>query len=89
MPSRPMQAVPVAVGAIKSRQDAIRALDAVAEFFRRNEPSSPIPLFCERAKRLVSKNFLEVLADVAPDAVRGAGGRRLAQAGRRSSGETE
>ena len=67
----------VAVGAIKSRQDAIRALDAVAEFFRRNEPSSPIPLFLERAKRLVSKNFLEVLADVAPDAVpqaRAAGG---------------
>jgi type VI secretion system protein ImpA len=58
-----------AVGAIRSRQDAIRALDAVAEFFRRNEPSSPIPLFVERAKRLVSKNFLEVLADVAPDAV--------------------
>jgi len=66
-----------AVGSIKSRQDAIRALDAVAEFFRRNEPSSPIPLFCDRAKRLVSKNFLEVLADVAPDAVsqaRSAGG---------------
>jgi type VI secretion system protein ImpA len=67
----------LAVGAIKSRQDAIRALDAVAEFFRRNEPSSPIPLFLERAKRLVSKSFLEVLADVAPEAVpqaRAAGG---------------
>jgi type VI secretion system protein ImpA len=59
----------VAVGAIKSRQDAIRALDAVAEFFRRNEPSSPIPLLIARAKRLVSKNFLEVLADMAPDGV--------------------
>jgi type VI secretion system protein ImpA len=66
-----------AVGAIKSRQDAIRALDAVAEFFRRNEPSSPIPLLLDRAKRLVSKSFLEVLADIAPDAVmqaRSAGG---------------
>jgi type VI secretion system protein ImpA len=69
--------VVVAVGAIKSRQDAVRALDAVAEYFRRNEPSSPIPLFVERAKRLVSKSFLEVLADVVPDAVgqaRAAGG---------------
>jgi type VI secretion system protein ImpA len=67
----------VAVGAIKSRQDAIRALDAAAEFFRRNEPSSPVPMFVERAKRLVAKNFLEVLADVAPDALpqaRSAGG---------------
>jgi type VI secretion system protein ImpA len=59
----------IAVGAIRSRQDAIRALDAAAEFFRRNEPSSPIPLFLERAKRLVSKDFLEVLADIAPDAL--------------------
>ena len=32
-------------GALKSRQDAVRALDAVADYFRRNEPSSPIPLF--------------------------------------------
>jgi type VI secretion system protein ImpA len=64
-------------GIVKSRQDAIRALDAVAAFFRRTEPSSPIPLFVERAKRLVSKDFLEVLADVAPDALpqaRAAGG---------------
>ena len=60
---------PVAVGAITSRQDAIRALEAVAEFFRHNEPSSPIPLLIDRAKRLVSKSFLEVLADVAPDAL--------------------
>ncbi len=57
----------VTVGSIRTREDAIRALDAVAEFFRRNEPSSPVPLFIERAKRLVSKSFLEVLADVAPD----------------------
>ena len=69
----------IAVGSIRSRQDAIRALDAAAEFFRRNEPSSPIPLFLERAKRLVSKDFLEVLADIAPDALpqaKAAGGVR-------------
>jgi type VI secretion system protein ImpA len=68
-----------AIGTVKSRQDAIRALDAVAAFFRTTEPSSPIPLFVERAKRLVSKDFLEVLADVAPDALgqaRAAGGIR-------------
>jgi len=67
----------IAVGAIKSREDAMRAIDAAAEFFRRNEPSSPVPLFLDRARRLVAKDFLEVLADVAPDAlpkVRSAGG---------------
>ena len=66
-------------GPIRSREEAIRALDAVADFFRRSEPSSPIPLFLERAKRLVSKDFLEVLADIAPDALaqaRAAGGLR-------------
>jgi type VI secretion system protein ImpA len=65
------------VGAIRTRQDATRALDAVADFFRQTEPSSPIPLFLDRAKRLVAKDFLEVLADIAPEAVgqaRAAGG---------------
>jgi type VI secretion system protein ImpA len=68
-----------AIGVIKSRQDAIRALDAVADFFRHTEPSSPIPMFLTRAKRLVAKDFLDVLADIAPDAVaqaRAAGGLR-------------
>jgi type VI secretion system protein ImpA len=58
-----------AVGAIRSRHDATRALDAVAQFFRTNEPSSPIPLLLERAKRLVAKDFLEVLAELAPEAL--------------------
>lgn len=60
---------PVAVGNIRSRQDAIRALEAVATFFRSNEPSSPIPFFVERATRLIAKDFFEVLADINPDAV--------------------
>jgi len=59
----------VAVGAIRSRQDVTRALDAVSAFYRANEPSSPIPLLIERAKRLVAKDFLEVLAELAPEAL--------------------
>jgi type VI secretion system protein ImpA len=57
-------------GAIRSREEAVRALDAVSAFFRTHEPSSPVPLFCDRAKSLVSKGFLEVLEDIVPDAVR-------------------
>ena len=85
VPAEASSSQPAAVGApgaIRSRQDAIRALDAVAEFFRSNEPSSPIPLLVDRAKRLVSKDFLEVLADVAPDALgqaRAAGGIRQSE----------
>jgi type VI secretion system protein ImpA len=56
-------------GVVTSRQEAIRALEAVADFFRQTEPSSPIPMLLERAKRLVNKSFLEVLADIAPDAL--------------------
>lgn len=67
----------VPVGAIRSRQDAVRALDAVAAWFRQNEPSSPVPMFVDRARRLVAMNFLDILEDVAPDGVsqaRSAGG---------------
>jgi type VI secretion system protein ImpA len=59
----------IATGGIRTRGDATRALDAVAHFFRTNEPSSPIPLLIERTKRLVDKDFLQVLAELAPDAL--------------------
>jgi type VI secretion system protein ImpA len=74
----------VAVGTVQSRQDATRALDAVAAFFRTNEPSSPIPLLLERAKRLVAKDFLEVLAELAPEAL----GPAKAASGVRDSDDT-
>lgn len=64
-----MVAATAAVGEIASRQDAIRAIDAISAFFRKNEPSSPVPLLLDRAKRLVSKNFLEVLEDIAPESL--------------------
>ena len=57
----------VSIGGINTREEAIRALDAVAAFFKRTEPSSPIPLLLGRAKRLVSMSFLEVLAELAPE----------------------
>jgi len=55
------------VGEISSRQDAIRAIVAAVLFFRKYEPSSPVPILLERARRLVSKGFMEVLEDIAPD----------------------
>ncbi len=58
--------VPHAIG---TRAEAIKALDAVAAYFRTNEPSSPIPMFLERAKRLIGKDFLAVLEDVVPESV--------------------
>lgn len=56
-------------GEINSREDAVRVLDKVCEYFRKNEPSSPVPLLLQRAKRLVSKDFMEILRDLTPQGV--------------------
>jgi type VI secretion system protein ImpA len=57
------------VGIVQSRQQAVQVLDAVANYYRSTEPSSPIPLLLERAKRWATMDFLQVLADIAPDAL--------------------
>lgn len=57
------------VGSVSSRQDVLRALDAVMTYYTRSEPSSVVPVVVERAKRLVSMSFLDALAEVAPDVV--------------------
>jgi type VI secretion system protein ImpA len=59
----------VAVGEIKSRDDVVRILDRICEYFQRNEPSSPVPLLLRRAKGLVAKDFMEILNDLTPDGV--------------------
>jgi len=54
---------------VNSRENAIRTLETIATWFRTHEPSSPVPLLLDRARRLVSRSFMEVLADIAPDSV--------------------
>lgn len=56
-------------GEIRSREDAIRMMDKISDYFQHNEPSSPVPLLMNRAKRLVSMNFIDILRDLAPDGV--------------------
>jgi type VI secretion system protein ImpA len=56
-------------GDIRSSKDALVALDKVCRYFEQHEPSSPVPLLLRRARRLVSKSFLEVIQDVCPDAM--------------------
>ena len=70
-------------GDISSREDVIRALDKICDYYKRYEPSSPVPLFLNRAKRLASKSFLEILRDLTPDALNQA----LALGGIESDGE--
>jgi len=54
-------------GDVRSRDDVIRALDKICDYYQRYEPSSPIPLLIVRCKRLVSMNFLDILRDLAPE----------------------
>lgn len=55
--------------AIRNRQEAIKSLERVCEFLERTEPANPAPLFIRRALRLMSKGFVDILRDVAPDSV--------------------
>jgi type VI secretion system protein ImpA len=52
---------------IRSREDVIRALDAICEYYQEREPSSPLPILLVRARRLVSKGFVEIVQDLLPN----------------------
>jgi type VI secretion system protein ImpA len=56
-------------GAIQSRQDVIRTLDRLCDYYGRAEPSSPVPLLLRRAQRLAEMNFLEIISDLSPEAL--------------------
>ena len=49
-----------------SRAEVLAALDAILAFYRTNDPSSPIPLFVMRIRRLVPMSFAELLRELAP-----------------------
>lgn len=54
---------------IHSREDVLRLLDKICEFIERTEPANPAPLLIRRAQRLLTKNFVEIINDLAPDSL--------------------
>jgi type VI secretion system protein ImpA len=56
-------------GQIRSRDDVVRTLDQICAYYDRSEPSSPVPLLMRRARRLVTMSFVDIIKDMAPDAV--------------------
>lgn len=56
-------------GRIETRDDVLRALEAVIDYYRRREPTSPVPVAIARAKGWVSLDFLAVLADIVPESI--------------------
>jgi len=60
---------PQPTSGIQSRSDVVRMLDLICAYYADHEPSSPIPLLLQRARRLVHSGFLEILAEIAPDSL--------------------
>ncbi|VWX55944.1 Type VI secretion system protein ImpA [Burkholderiales bacterium 8X] len=58
-----------APGEIRSRQDALQTLDRVIRYLEQAEPGNPAPLLIARAKKLIGVSFLEIMADLAPNAL--------------------
>ena len=72
------------VGDISSPRDVERALEAIIRYYERNEPSSPVPVILERAKRLIGADFMTIVNDMAPagaDNVRLVGGIEAPESG--------
>ena len=57
---------PARLALVNSREDVVHSLDLVLNYYRDNEPSSPVPLLVARAKRLVSSSFIDAIKDLAP-----------------------
>jgi type VI secretion system protein ImpA len=51
---------------VGSRAQALVLLESVQRYFRYSEPSSPVPMLCERARALADRDFMGVLEDVLP-----------------------
>jgi type VI secretion system protein ImpA len=56
-------------GSVESREDALRAIDLVCTYLERAEPTNPAQYFLRRARRLVDKNFMELVRELAPESL--------------------
>ncbi len=49
--------------ALNSREDVVRLLGKIIQFYQKNEPTSPVPVLLERAQRVVTMDFKEIVAE--------------------------
>jgi type VI secretion system protein ImpA len=56
-------------GRINSRAEALRAIEMVCDYLERAEPTNPAQLLLRRAGRLLNHNFLQLMKELAPDAL--------------------
>lgn len=58
---------------IDSRDDVLRAIDAIGDYYQRREPSSPIPVALRRVRSWVALDFMSILKDIAPNSMNDVG----------------
>lgn len=54
---------------VDSREDAAQVIEAATRYFETYEPSSPVPLLLRRAKKMINQGFVDILRDLAPEAL--------------------
>jgi type VI secretion system protein ImpA len=57
-------------GDVSSPRDVLLALDKICRYYERSEVSSPVPFILKAAKRMVSKNFVDIAKIMTPEAIR-------------------
>ena len=56
-------------GEIRTREDAVQMLENVCRFLERSEPSNPAPLLIRRAQGLMSRSFVQIIQELAPESL--------------------
>jgi type VI secretion system protein ImpA len=51
-------------GSIQSRDDVVRALDRICDYYAQIEPGSPMPFLLKRAQKIAKMNFVETMAEL-------------------------
>lgn len=60
---------PSLTGEIRSREDVVKMLRKICDYYKRAEPSSPVPLILKRAERLAEMDFIQIMKDLSPAAI--------------------
>ena len=56
-------------GEIRSRDDVLKTLDAIIQYYKVHEPSSPVPFLLQRVQRIVPLDFIELIRELSPESI--------------------
>jgi type VI secretion system protein ImpA len=51
-------------GSVRSREQVVRAIDSICEYYRQVEPCSPVPFLLRRAQKLAVMDFVQALQEL-------------------------